>query len=100
MTQLKALLISSKSESVFNIIYMLVPIRCVSCGMPIAHVYDVFTTLREEKIKKCLKDNNTIHAKASSNLDIKVDCMDIFEILQIHNACCRMHLATVSEFYK
>ena len=73
-------------------------VRCL-CGMPIDQVYPVFAELQAEQMAEVLKQNNTIPSKASANLNIKVDCQEIFKLLKINNMCCRMHITSAFNFH-
>ena len=78
---------------------MIIPVRCISCGMPIGDVYDIFHKMKDEKDREYLKEHNIAPEKASGNLKINIIYDEIFEMLQIKNMCCKIHIVTPIYFY-
>lgn len=63
---------------------MLIPILCITCGLPLADKEDLYNHLKEEKIKKTKTED--------------IDFQDILEQLDIVNECCKMHFITSMQF--
>jgi DNA-directed RNA polymerase subunit N (RpoN/RPB10) len=64
---------------------MLVPIVCFTCGCPIGDKEDLFNYLKQKEIEK--------------NKDVEnLNCLYIFELLDIKNDCCKMHMLTAMNF--
>lgn len=68
---------------------MLMPILCFTCGCPLADKEDLFNYFKNEKINKNVNTDSIITS---------IDCMDIFEKLDIPNDCCRMHMISNMQF--
>lgn len=56
---------------------------CVTCGYPTGQIYDVFTLLLQEKIKKEGKNCNAV---------------DLFDLFGIRLMCCKKSLMTPFKF--
>jgi len=63
---------------------MLIPILCITCGLPLADKEDIYKHLKLEKIRK--------------NKTETIDFQDILEQLDIVNECCKMHFITAMQF--
>lgn len=79
---------------------MIIPVRCITCGMPIGDVYDTFHKMKSEKDKKYFDEHNISPEKASSILQVNLEYDEFFEKLFIENMCCKIHLVTAIDFYK
>ena len=76
---------------------MLDMIVCVGCGCPIGDKAPLFRHLRAKKMREQLSaaDVDPLFFSISG---VSVDCADIFESLEVHNDCCRMHMTTIVPF--
>ena len=61
---------------------MIIPIRCFTCSKLLAHKYEEYKKLSEEK------------NKGKSNINKTIDNRDIFKKLKIRRYCCRRMLMT------
>lgn len=58
-------------------------IRCPTCGCPIGHIYRLFQAMR------AIKNESTAKEK---------DLVDVFQILGVHNYCCKTRMLTARQF--
>lgn len=72
---------------------MLTPVVCFSCGTSIGHVAELFRKLREKCVREDLDKKHISPEMSAIRLDSNLDMTDLFNILQISQDCCRMHLA-------
>ena len=70
---------------------MIIPIRCFTCGKPIAHLYDEYLKMIEQKFyeggseeQKRFVDVNELLTEDEKTLECKA-----LDILGLHRYCCR-----------
>ncbi len=59
-------------------------IKCTSCGCLLGHLYRLFQEMR-------LSKNQTA-------TEADADLLDVFELLGVHNFCCKKSLMTARQF--
>ena len=73
-------------------------VKCPSCNYPIEIYYNAFVEMR-----KCLNESSSAtFADPSDALLFEggKPCKEVFDILNISNWCCRMHMMTISDPYE
>lgn len=58
-------------------------VKCPTCGCLLGHIYRLFQQMRAIKNQSEAKDK---------------DLIDVFEILQVNNFCCKTRLLTSRQF--
>jgi len=64
---------------------MIIPVRCFTCGKPVANKYEKYLKLVDEQNKKC---------NYKSNQDPRIDREHIFKELKLKRYCCRRMVLT------
>jgi len=73
---------------------MIIPIRCFSCGKPIAHLYDKYMTMiQEDYYKNDSKDLKRFYDvnDFNDNKNVTSECKAL-DKLGVHRYCCRRML--------
>jgi DNA-directed RNA polymerase subunit N (RpoN/RPB10) len=73
---------------------MLIPARCMSCGLPVGDVAGIYRRIRYERAREALKDRDVIPTQAVIDASLQIDMEDILEELGITEDCCRRTLTT------
>lgn len=77
---------------------MHVPIRCITCGLSVGHVDDLFRYERTRRVKDTLKGRNTLPTLAAIDAGLQIDCSDILDRLGVVHDCCRTTLISAMVF--
>ena len=64
---------------------MIIPVRCFSCGKLIAHKYEQYVKMVEERKEQ---------EKYINNQDARINNEDIFKKLKLKKYCCRRMMLT------
>lgn len=72
---------------------MIIPIRCFTCGIPIAHKWETFESLVNTHSQTGADDDDTSEAQ-SSTTQKKSARLIALETLCIDRMCCRRHFLT------
>ncbi len=67
---------------------------CVSCGMPVGHVAEVFAEMYGARVREHCKKNAVRADRVENDPNFKVTAPDLFEKLKIRKDCCRTRLLT------
>jgi DNA-directed RNA polymerase subunit N (RpoN/RPB10) len=78
---------------------MLIPVVCLTCGLPIGDKAQAFSAMREKKTNKALEKAG-VQASFASIANVQINLEDIFKALQVRNDCCRAHLSMAMEIAK
>lgn len=75
---------------------MIIPIKCVSCGMVLADKYRYYLTeVRKAKMSKGLQVDRVIYfTKDMAKKDIKTPEAEVLDSLGLTNVCCRRVMLT------
>lgn len=77
---------------------MLVPIRCITCGLPIGDVAVIFRRIRFRRAKEELKDRGVIPTQAAIDAALQINMEDVLDALGITNDHCRRTLTSAMCF--
>jgi DNA-directed RNA polymerase subunit N (RpoN/RPB10) len=73
---------------------MLTPIVCMTCGLPLGDIDDLFQRARAARVRAVLARRDTAATQAAADAGLQIDCGDILLSLGVVKDCCRMHLVT------
>jgi DNA-directed RNA polymerase subunit N (RpoN/RPB10) len=71
---------------------------CITCGLPVGDVADIFREMKNDLVRKLLEERGTAATQAAVDTNLQVDCTHIYELLGVKNYCCRKSLASCMLF--
>ncbi len=78
---------------------MVCHILCPECSEDLAEIYPAFEAIKNAYFENIMRTHGNIDVE---KIDFKADILPgisfIFEALQIHNHCCRIHILGVTDF--
>lgn len=77
---------------------MLVPIRCITCGLSIGDVAAIYRSIRFKRVRALLKDRAVIPTQAMIDASLQIDMGDVLTKLGITEDHCRRALTSAMKF--
>lgn len=74
-------------------------IKCPTCNKSLGEYYPLFRAMKKIKNEELLKKINTAPDKFGYDMDIKDDCLDIFELLNIKRICCKSRITMIKRLH-
>jgi DNA-directed RNA polymerase subunit N (RpoN/RPB10) len=68
------------------------------CGRALGHLYDVFNTIRRERLAEEFGEEALDPTMIAIIQDVQIELGDVLDQLHLHNECCRVRMITQVEF--
>ena len=78
-------------------------VRCPECGFVIGYFYDVINEIKQKIFEKEIFDNPKYKNYSYDKIQLTAitpNLQEVFDLLNIKNRCCRMHLISYVDYSK